>query len=40
LALEAFLTKYPEWIGKVVLLQIAVPSRSEVRVRVRVRVRV
>jgi alpha,alpha-trehalose-phosphate synthase [UDP-forming]/trehalose-phosphatase len=30
LAMEAFLSAHPEWIGKVVLLQIAIPSRSDV----------
>ncbi|KAG4304647.1 hypothetical protein PORY_002040 [Pneumocystis oryctolagi] len=29
-ALEFFLTKHPEWIGKVVLVQVAVPSRQDV----------
>ncbi|KAH8922502.1 glycosyltransferase family 20 protein [Atractiella rhizophila] len=29
-ALEIFLTKHPEWIGKVVLVQVAVPSRGDV----------
>ena len=29
-ALEVFLTEHPEWIGKVVLVQVAVPSRGEV----------
>lgn len=29
-AVETFLTKNPEWIGKVVFVQIAVPSRGEV----------
>ena len=29
-ALELFLQTYPQWRGKVVLLQIAVPSRAEV----------
>lgn len=29
-ALEVFLTDHPEWIGKVVLIQVAVPSRGEV----------
>lgn len=29
-ALEVFLTDHPEWIGKVVLVQVAVPSRGEV----------
>lgn len=29
-ALEAFLTEHPEWIGKVVLVQVAVPSRQDV----------
>lgn len=29
-AMELFLTNHPEWIGKVVLLQIAVPSRESV----------
>ena len=30
LALEKFLTDHPEWIGKVVLVQVAVPSRTNV----------
>lgn len=29
-ALEIFLTEHPEWIGKVVLVQVAVPSRQDV----------
>lgn len=29
-ALEIFLTEHPEWIGKVVLVQLAVPSRGDV----------
>ncbi|KAF7520531.1 hypothetical protein G7054_g12736 [Neopestalotiopsis clavispora] len=29
-ALEVFLTKHPEWIGKIVLVQVAVPSRQDV----------
>jgi len=29
-ALELFLTQHPEWIGKVVLCQLAVPSRQDV----------
>ncbi|EEB06490.2 alpha,alpha-trehalose-phosphate synthase [Schizosaccharomyces japonicus yFS275] len=29
-ALEVFLTQYPEWVGKVVLIQVAVPSRQDV----------
>ena len=29
-ALEIFLTEHPEWIGKVVLVQVAVPSREDV----------
>ncbi|KAI4148764.1 MAG: hypothetical protein LQ340_004953 [Diploschistes diacapsis] len=29
-ALEVFLTEHPEWVGKVVLVQIAVPSRQDV----------
>lgn len=29
-ALEAFLEEHPEWIGKVVLVQVAVPSRQDV----------
>jgi trehalose 6-phosphate synthase len=28
--LELFLTQHPEWIGKVVLVQLAVPSRQDV----------
>jgi trehalose 6-phosphate synthase len=30
LGLEQFLTEHPEWIGKVVLVQVAVPSRQDV----------
>ncbi|ODQ66935.1 alpha,alpha-trehalose-phosphate synthase [Nadsonia fulvescens var. elongata DSM 6958] len=29
-AFEVFLTEHPEWIGKVVLVQVAVPSRGDV----------
>lgn len=29
-ALEVFLTDHPEWVGKVVLVQVAVPSRQDV----------
>ena len=29
-ALEVFLTEHPEWIGRVVLVQVAVPSRGDV----------
>ena len=29
-AIESFLRAHPSWMGKIVLLQIAVPSRSEV----------
>jgi len=29
-ALEVFLEEHPEWIGKVVLVQVAVPSRGDV----------
>ena len=29
-ALEVFLNEHPEWIGKVVLVQVAVPSRGDV----------
>lgn len=29
-ALDVFLDKHPEWVGKVVLIQIAVPSRQDV----------
>ncbi|CAD6944776.1 unnamed protein product, partial [Tilletia laevis] len=29
-ALEAFLQDHPEWVGKVVLVQVAVPSRQDV----------
>jgi trehalose 6-phosphate synthase len=29
-ALEVFLTEHPEWIGKIVLIQVAVPSRQDV----------
>ena len=30
LALELFLTRFPEWRGKVTLIQVGVPSRTEV----------
>lgn len=30
-ALEQFLTDHPEWIGKIVLVQVAVPSRQDVQ---------
>jgi trehalose-6-phosphate synthase len=30
LALEQFLTRFPEWRGKVTLIQVGVPSRTEV----------
>lgn len=30
-AFETFLERYPDWIGKVVLVQIAVPSRGDVQ---------
>ncbi len=30
-ALEAFLTGHPEWVGKVVLVQVAVPSRQDLK---------
>lgn len=30
LAFELFLAKYPEWIGKVTLIQVGVPTRTEV----------
>ncbi|KAJ6000999.1 trehalose-6-P synthase/phosphatase complex synthase subunit [Penicillium waksmanii] len=29
-ALEVFLARYPEWVGKVVLMQVAVPTRQDV----------
>ncbi|KAI9651714.1 MAG: Trehalose-6-P synthase/phosphatase complex synthase subunit, partial [Trizodia sp. TS-e1964] len=29
-ALEVFLTEHPDWIGKVVLVQVAIPSRQDV----------
>lgn len=29
-ALEVFLTEHPDWIGRVVLVQVAVPSRGDV----------
>lgn len=29
-ALEVFLSQHPEWVGKVVLVQVAVPSRQDV----------
>ena len=29
-ALEVFLTEHPEWVGKIVLVQVAVPSREDV----------
>ncbi|KAG9232343.1 alpha,alpha-trehalose-phosphate synthase [Amylocarpus encephaloides] len=29
-ALEVFLTEHPEWVGKVILVQVAVPSRQDV----------
>lgn len=29
-ALEVFLSEHPEWIGKLVLVQVAVPSRGDV----------
>lgn len=29
-ALEVFLTEHPEWVGRVVLVQVAVPSRQDV----------
>lgn len=29
-ALEVFLSDHPEWVGKVVLVQVAVPSRQDV----------
>lgn len=29
-ALEVFLSSHPEWVGKVVLVQVAVPSRQDV----------
>jgi len=31
LAFENFLTQHPEWIGKVILVQVAVPSREDVK---------
>jgi trehalose 6-phosphate synthase len=30
-AFETFLERYPDWIGKVVLVQVAVPSRGDVQ---------
>jgi trehalose 6-phosphate synthase len=30
-AFEVFLAEYPEWIGRVVLVQVAVPSRQAVK---------
>jgi trehalose-6-phosphate synthase len=30
-ALETFLSRYPEWVGKLVLMQVAVPTREDVR---------
>ncbi|KAJ6003850.1 trehalose-6-P synthase/phosphatase complex synthase subunit, partial [Penicillium herquei] len=30
-ALEAFLNRYPEWVGKLLLMQVAVPTRQDVR---------
>ncbi|CAN0385264.1 unnamed protein product, partial [Laminaria digitata] len=30
LGLELFLNRYPEWRGKVTLIQVGVPSRTEV----------
>jgi trehalose 6-phosphate synthase len=30
LAFDKFLTDYPEWIGRVVLVQLAIPTRSDV----------
>lgn len=30
-ALELFLDKHPEWIGKLVLIQVAIPSREDVK---------
>ena len=29
-AFEVFLTEHPEWVGKIVLIQVAVPSREDV----------
>lgn len=29
-ALEVFLSEHPEWVGKVVLVQLAIPSREDV----------
>lgn len=29
-ALEVFLSDHPEWVGKIVLVQVAVPSRGDV----------
>ncbi|KAK4446267.1 glycosyltransferase [Podospora aff. communis PSN243] len=29
-AMEVFLTEHPEWVGKIVLVQVAVPSRQDV----------
>ena len=36
-AYDAFLSKYPEWIGKVVLVQVAVPSRTDVEEYIQLR---
>jgi len=30
-ALETFLTRFPEWVGKLVLMQVAVPTRQDVK---------
>lgn len=39
-AFDAFLTKYPEWVGKVVLIQVAVPTRPDVEEYQRLRTEV
>lgn len=36
-ALDVFLEKYPEWQGKVVLVQVAVPSRTDVEEYIQLR---
>eukprot|EP00835_Amoeboradix_gromovi_P003538 NODE_238_length_13323_cov_0.463854.p2 type:complete len:648 gc:universal NODE_238_length_13323_cov_0.463854:7266-9209(+) len=36
-AFDAFLSKHPEWIGKVVLVQVAVPSRTDVEEYIQLR---
>ena len=34
MALEVLFSQYPQWIGKVTFLQVAVPSRIDVKVRI------